>query len=329
MKNFFFIVGMVVCTMAYAETNGDAQKALKNGAIGRYVYTIVDDAGLAVSNASAHVWFKSYGRPQDCADWVVETNSNGMFEVEHRFNEKFSVGIDKDGYYHAHDEINYLTLAELPVKDGKWQPFGQRRTAVLKRILKPHDMLGPSRTLQRKISVYDRWLGFDLEKADFLPPIGDGRDTDMLIRFRKEGQMPYEWSIGMDVTFTNHPYAGAYRLKKDRFSDMKSPYYVDTNATYLTTFSFRFSRTRGARPVTEKLDADELLVFRTRTKIDSEGRLLSARYGKIYGPWHFEDAGGMRISKVFMNGVDDDINLEDEETARRTRRAYRKNGIHK
>ena len=38
---------------------------------------------------------------------------------------------------------------------------------------------------------------------------------------------------------------------------------------------------------------------------------MSARYGKLYGPWHFEDAGGFRIHKVFLNRNDNDVNLED------------------
>ena len=296
---------------AFAELTEDAKLAVRNGAFGKYVYRVVDDEGNAVSNAQAHVWFRSYGRPQDRADWVVETDANGMFEAEHRFNEKFSVGIDKEGYYHTHDEINYLAMTTLPIKDGKWQPYGETRTVVLKRIMKPHAMLGPDCPPQRKIKAYDKWLGFDLEKGDFLPPMGNGADADMLVRFRLNGQMPHDWSMAMDVSFTNQPYAGAHRLKQDTWSDMKSTYCADTNATYQTDFSFKYCHKKGVCPYSDKLENDEYMVFRVRTKVDCDGNLISARYGKLYGPWNFEDAGGSQIQKVFLNKADNDANLED------------------
>ena len=296
----------------YAAMTADGESALRNGALGRYVYRVVDDGGIPVSNASAHVWFRSYGRPQDKADWVVQTDTNGMFAAEHSFNEQFSVGIDKEGYYHTHVEINYLSMTELPVKDGKWQPYGETRTVVLKQIRQPQDMLGVDCPPQRKIRIYDEWLGVDLAKGDFVPPVGNGCEPDMLVRFHLAGEMPYDWSIRMDVSFTHSPYAGAYRLKMDNWSDMKSVYQADTNATYLSELSFRYAREKGKRtPNMEKLGKDEYLVFRTRTKVDGGGKLLSARDGKLYGPWHFEDAGGFRIHKVFLNRNDNDVNLED------------------
>lgn len=317
---------LVLACLAIANTvfgmTADAESAIRNGAIGKYIYRVVDDEGTPVGNASAHVWFSSYGRPQDNANWVVKTDTNGMFSAEHRFNEAFNVGISKEGYYKTSDEINYLAMMALPVKDGKWQPYGETRTVVLKRILHPHEMLGPKRTPQRKRSIYDKWLDFDLEKGDFLPPVGNGSCSDMLVRFRLKGQMPEDWSVAMDVSFTNHPHAGAYRLKKDAWSDMKSAYCADTNAVYSPGFSFAYHHEKGVYPFSEKLGKDEYMVFRTRTKVDREGRLISARYGKLYGPWDFEDAGGSRIYKVFLNARDNDVNLEDTwtiETAKKYR----------
>lgn len=323
MKNSILILILISSIFSFAGTNGERRTALKDGAMGRYVYTVVDDMGQPVAGAQAHVWFKSYGRPQDNSDWVVETDTNGMFMAEHRFNEKMNLSVFKEGYYRSREEINYLAMPELPVKDGKWQPYGEGRKIVLKRILNPHPMLGPVRPPQRKITIFDEWLGFDLERCDFLPPMGVGKEKDVLIRFRSQDVSRNDWLIAMDVSFTNHPYAGAYRLKKDTMSEMCSVYQADTNAVYETEFSFRVSRVNGASPCEVKLQSDEYLVFRTRTNVDKEGRLLSARYGKLYGPWHFEDAGGSRIAKSFMNALDNDIDLEDMRTLENSRRIRR------
>ena len=68
---------------------------------------------------------------------------------------------------------------------------------------------------------------------------------------------------------------------------------------------------------------DEYMVFRTRPKVGGEGRLISARYGKLYGPWDFEDAGGTRIYSVFLNVRDGDVNLEDIRTVEAAKKNFR------
>ena len=136
-----------------------------------------------------------------------------------------------------------------------------------------------------------------------------------------------DFKTTMEVSFTNNPYAGAYLLKKDKYSEMKSVYNADTNAVYQTFFRFVYERhpvviekpirhVSGMNENDTRLDADSYLVFRTRTEVDPEGRLISAHYGKIYGVWEF--FGGMRAANVQFNQNPNDTNLEDEETTQRT-----------
>lgn len=315
----FFLVGVVVLP-----SFGIDMETYMRGAKAKIVYRVVDDEGESVPKAVAHVWFRSDHPKLDIKEWVVETDANGEFVAECHTNERVSIGVDKEGYYHSFDRVTFRSKTSgYEVKDGKWQPYGETRTVVLKRMRNPHEMLGSDSSPQRKITMYDKWLGFDLEKGDFLPPMGVGTEADMLVRFRLNGRMPRDWSIMMDVSFTNTPYAGARRLKKDGWSDMKSSYCADTNAVYQTNFTFKYCHEKGVHPYSDKLDQDEYMIFRTRTKVDRDGKLVSARYGKLYGPWHFEDAGGSQIYKVFMNAKDNDINLEDMwtiETARKYRR---------
>ena len=98
-KNPICILALIVSIVLYAGANGEMRATLRNGAKGKYIYTVVNDAGQPVVGVCAHVWFTSYGRPQDKADWIVETDTNGMFTVEHRFNEKFSVVRELQGYW--------------------------------------------------------------------------------------------------------------------------------------------------------------------------------------------------------------------------------------
>ena len=114
----------------------------------------------------------------------------------------------------------------------------------------------------------------------------------------------------MEVSFTNMPYAGAYEKKKDIFSDFKNDYHADTNANYLQMFTYSFDRNPQERPVVVELGEDEYLVFRTRTKTDEKGQLMSANYGVLYGQWQFVGPGGMKIPFLVFNPNPNDRNLE-------------------
>ncbi|MDD6030566.1 MAG: hypothetical protein PUE68_07080 [Kiritimatiellae bacterium] len=297
--------------------------ALSNGAMAKYAYRVLDDEAVPVAHATAHVSFKSYGRPQDDADWIVQTDRTGCFEVSHRVNERFTVEITKPGYYATFDEIFYLGMrSPLPVKDGKWQPYGAVKMVTLKKIRNPCRMaVGTSRTSFR-IPAYDQWIGFDLHDFAFTTPYGNGAEQDVLLRFHLERSGKESCLATMDVCFTNHPFAGAYELKKDVSSEMKGPYRALEHYPYKSTFHYAYERHPGKPPVHRELDQTGLLVFRTRTKVDGHGQLVSAHYGKICGRWSFVGPKGMNLDYCCFNPVPNDLNLEDCETISTIRRDH-------
>jgi len=312
----------LLCANTSVCVANDVSCALRNGALGKYTYRVVDDEGNAVSNAQAHVWFKSYGRPQDKADWIVETDTNGMFTAEHRFNEKFSVGIDKEGYYHSYDTINYLSMPSLPVKDGKWQPYGELRTLTLKRIRNPRKMNGAESYVDFKIPAYDVWVGFDFDENQFVSPYGKGKFSDVLLRFSLTSKSRNDYHMSMEVSFTNQVFAGAYVLKQDSQSEMKSVYSADPGAPFVQSLVYRYDRPVQNSNLLEKLTEDKYMVFRSRTVVDENGHLISARYGKIYGPWHYVGPRGMSIRSVCFNPMPNDTNLEDARTVEDNERKW-------
>ena len=321
MKSFWItlvlLVGLLVGIL-YGSVQDDDRRTIRNGAEAKYIYRVVDDEGNPVVDANAHVWFRSYGRKWDNADWTVKTDAKGMFTAAHRLNERFSVNVDKEGYYDSYDGIFYFGMETLPVKDGKWQPYGEERTIVLKKIRKPVTLLMKDGRTDFNVPAYDTWIGFDFEDYDFLPPHGKGRTSDVLFRFHLSRPTHDEYHMSMEVSFTNNPFAGAYVLKKDP-SLLESVYRADTNAVYRQIFSYTYDRLPGKGTVIDELGEDRYLVFRTRTRIDRDGRLVSAHYGKLYGRWHFVGSRGMSIDQFFFNPVSNDTNLEDVEAARKAR----------
>ncbi len=308
------LVAVFLALNVQALVNASLKDAYLNGADAKIIYRVVDDEGVPVEGARAHIWFRTTNPRLIIDDWVVNTDSNGMFTAAHRTNDRLSCGIDKDGYYHTFDRVTFSDPRTYPlVTDGKWQPFGNTKTVILKKIRNPERLVCWNRTRKHLIPSYDMWLAFDLERCQFVAPYGEGKDADVLLRFTMNTSSRKDYHMKMEVSFTNMPYAGAYQKKKDGFSDFKSDYHADTNANYLQTFMYSFDRNPQKRPVVEELGEDEYLVFRTRTKIDGEGRLMSANYGVIHGQWQFVGPGGMKIPFLVFNPTPNDTNLEPKQ----------------
>ena len=205
-------------------------------------------------------------------------------------------------------------------------PYGERRTVVLKKIKNPAPLIHSKSTCPKPPGL-DEWYGYDIERRMWVRPFGDGVHSDMLIRISIEAKNKInDFKTVMEVSFTNNPHAGAYVMKKDDFSEMKSVYCADTNAFYQSSFKFIhekhpvmtqtqfFKYVSGAQKIDTRLDDNSYIVFRTRTKVDDNGELVSSHYGKIYGLWQFY--GGIRAANVQFNPTPNDPNLEDEETAK-------------
>ncbi len=308
---------IIVLAIAFAVLNVQAvvdaslKEAYLKGADAKIIYRVVDDEGLPVEGATAHIWFRTTYPKLIVDDWTVNTDSNGVFIAKYKTNDRVSCGIDKEGYYHTFDRITFSDPLIYPLATGgKWQPYGETKTLVLKKIRNPVELCHLNRTKKYSIPAYDTWFAFDFEQCQFLAPYGVGKNSDVLLRFTLNNPSRGDYHMKMEVSFTNMPYAGAYTMKKNDFSDFKSVYHADTNAIYNQSFVYSFDRDPQKRPAVVELGEDEYLVFRTRTKVDEKGLLISANYGVLYGPWAFVGPGGMKISFLAFNPTPNDTNLE-------------------
>ena len=199
-----------------------------------------------------------------------------------------------------------------------------RNTQLCSKKLSPRRAAFHDERTSFKVPVYDEWIGFDCEKYDFVSPYGQGVKDDMLLRFALNNPNVDDYHMTMEVSFTNNLYAGAYEMERTKTSEFESVYHADTNAVYRQSFRYRFDQSPVKVPeYTTQLNSDRYLVFRTRTKVDSEGRLVSAMYGKIYGNWNFVGPGGMSMSQFVFNPRPNDTNLEDEHTVEYSRKCQR------
>lgn len=305
----------------YEAIKPEVREAQRKGAEAKIVYRVVDDEGMPITNTIVHgIWQNDYPRKIWKKKYV--TDKDGVFVAEQKIGGKFGCVVKKEGFYSSCDAVDFHWRKGVsPVlKDGKWQPYGERRTLVVKRIKNP---IESSRLWYTVINVpsTNMWMGLDLESFKWVKPFGDGVHADILLRFNSEPINRYtvNWAT-MEISFTNNLHGGFYVKKKDFYSEMKSEYCVDTNAVFNTGTIYRIGRDGKDDNI---LDKNHYMVFRTRTKVDEKGNLISAHYGKIYGRWGIW--GGTRAQLIFFNTNLNDINIEDLDAATRVR--LKQNGL--
>lgn len=306
---------IVVPCFVVAETDDAFRDAVYNGAMAKIVCRVVDDDGVPVSNAVVHVWFSSYARPCDDVDWLADTDSNGYFIAQHRTNEQVSWLVKKDGYYQTYGKIQFRErkIEGSRVVDGKWQPYGETRTVVLKKIKNPGVITVPKCLIRVEsiIPKYGEWIPFDLERFDWAAPYGGGSYDDVLLRFRRRDTGRWnDFTYEMDVSFTNHPYAGVVKMKKDSSSDFVTVYNADPSANYIPSLNYFLERTGNGGSRFSVLEKDSYLIFRTRTSVDEKGRLKTAHYGTILGEW-MPGKNYMSLADGCFNCNPNDTNIED------------------
>lgn len=311
------VAGLACCAQARK-----AYPCYVDGAFAKVNIRVVDQDGQPVPDAKIWGGFTTGSRVDDYTLVDGLTNTNGELTVEGKCSEFLRFDVRKEGYYCTKETISFnRSKAALIVVDGKWQPYGETRTVVLKKILNPIQ-IGEFERCSIPIPVYDKWVGYDFEKKQWLPPYGGGKCSDVLLKFgRVLIHRQFDYKMTMEVSFTNNPYAGFYQMKEDVFSERKTAYQADPNANFSVGRSYVQERHPNAPRTDNRLDNDSYLIFRTRTRIDEKGRLISAHYGIIRGRWSFFSS--MLSGGFLFNPTPNDTNLEDAETARRSRLAYR------
>ena len=323
---FALAVCILVFSAVAAELDMNLLKAIGNdrtrwaahshGAETRECFRVVDSGGKPVTNANVRCAFKVGVGASGLQDVYGVTDTNGLCTINGMCKAYMDYSVAKDGYYCSHGKVDYMETTRVPaVIGGKWQPYGETRMVVLKKVKNPYAVkVFNEKSHRRNIPVFGEWVGFDLEDGDFLPPYGSGRHEDVSLRFKSDvRKRRIDYTYVMDVCFTNNPYGGAYIMKEDACSDLKTEYLADTNANYRSVWSFATESIADLPVKYSYLDHDSYLVFRTRTRVDENGRLVGAHYGKVRGIWRSTQKE-MLLNDGCFNPVENEPNIEGDQT---------------
>ena len=290
----------------------EVEHAMAYGAKAKICLKVSDDMGLPVSNASVRTYFDMLPDPHSV---YGKTDTNGICVVEGKTNgNKVEFFVDKDGYYGTRRSITYIQMnAEHDVKDGKWQPYGDVETIILRDIRNPIDMPHEFFWRFKYTKEINTWIGYDIKENDFVAPAGKGKFADFEVYIDWNGEwLPTYTGMSVKIRFTE-PFGGYYACEVNEESAFTGPYAALPGSIRLTEAEFServFDN--GRRREQKHFDHAKCWVVRSRCKVSPDDKLVAANYSVIYDVVFTCKKGGLGgfcITYVF-NPTPNDTNLE-------------------
>jgi len=303
------LISCLLCTRNLSASSPEVEKARQHGAQGQVTLCITDSTGKPVEKAQLSVAFF----PSDSsADFVIsegQTDTNGLYVATGKTIHSMNFTVTKEGYYTTEGQYWFLRQSDVGVQNNRWQPWNPTNKVVLKEHRNPLPMY--AKNIDTSIPDHDRPTGFDLEFGDWVAPYGKGKQADLLITYNAKIEDVLIFSNQLIIACSAR-LGGLQRTRKEIESSFLSAYEAPNNG-YQPQMALAINRTKNNIITREEFGDKEYLIFRIRTVLDEKGNIVSAQYGKIYGPIEYgrvdENHGGVRFT-YYLNPTPNDRNLE-------------------
>lgn len=267
-----------------------------------------DEQGVPLVGARVSMAF-TIPKPKDfgTADLFVKgmTDTGGLFSAESESMGMLGFSIDYDGFYQSGSGYEFTSRSKLL---NRWEPWNPIVVVMLKKKHNPVPMYDNHRT-SYNVPKLDTPIGFDLEKEDWVPPYGKGSVSDFIINFNVVDRAYTDYECGFTLAFSNpHDGIQEYIFDTKDQSSFKWPFEAPDSG-YSPTLSKRKTMTpaQGYKS-DEKKDVNYL--FRVRTKVDQNGNIIEAKYGKLVGEFGF--VPNKQVTFRYIFNPDGTRNLEED-----------------
>ena len=229
---------------------------------------------------------------------------------------------EKEGFYRVDGILTRFTnMTEFVFK--KWLPYDEVQTVTLQKVGKKIPLFVkeayPKRN-QDLTTASDRKFCYDLVKGDWMPPFGKGEQTD--IEFKLLPREDFGMGMGpsgipdpafrdtIQVEFVGND-NGIVKVLPPPGAVLKVRMAPEDG--YRNKFNIWFGQTKTMQDDTN-IDKNACHAFRIRTIKDSQGEIVSALYGKIYGDFRISYRYYLIPTGVsftyYLNLTPNDRNLE-------------------
>jgi len=271
---------------------------------------VVDETGNAIKGVDVHISFEVAKAPRE--GWGTKnfgvkgvSDEEGFFTGEASASSRIGVTVRKEGYYLSRQLYEFTSSSKLL---NRWEPWNPTVEVVMKKKRNPVAMYQKN-TSKTKIPVFDTPIGFDLEKGDWMAPYGKGIISDFIFTFHAVDRAYTDYECSFTLTFSNE----ADGLQEYFFDSKEQSYYKWPFEAHESGYENKIYKEKSIAPgkgykSNEKKNVNYL--FRVRTKIDKDGKIVDAKYGKIEGEFGFDVIGNVRFLYYF--NPDGTRNLEED-----------------
>ena len=250
------------------------------------------------------------GKPvADAAVAVLGFNreSEGMTDRDGRFTAKFrnvmsgvDIVVKKRGYYSISRYIHDFTGGDV---DGRWQPWNPELNFLLAKKRNPVVLL-EREVRGLKIPLRDQPVGYDLVVGDWVAPAGKGLVSDFILLAHTTIKNGNSTTNRLDLMFSN-PSDGLIRTNihwRNDYTLRLPPLAPETG--YSNKWELYLNETKdpgtGIVEAQANWSQDDNYYFRVRSKLDVNGGIQSAIYGKIYRGIHYDQGDSYELPGVLF-----------------------------
>jgi hypothetical protein len=261
---------------------------------------VYNEDGTPVSNADVKVDYVDGGSLKTVEG---KTNQNGIFisqgeEVTHRVE----LFVTKDGYYPSKFRHRYANALSNKA-EGLFKLTLRKKGVPAPMYAKRVDMIFPT---------VGNEYGFDLEKGDWVQPHGQGKKNDIFFlvekkvtdRFNRQSRLKVRFGSDHDGILIDESLVSGSVYQQEKMADPEAVFGQE----------IEIHRVRSSNKMNYPAPKHNY-VFRARSKMNKQGDLMSANYGRILGGIYLatgytqEDGCAVRFT-YFYNPKSNDFNLE-------------------
>ncbi|QBG46695.1 hypothetical protein EGM51_04510 [Verrucomicrobia bacterium S94] len=245
------------------------------------------ETGTPITNAWVRTGFKERADPWGAGvgkstrvQKQVDSDGVALFKGN-TISEERGGRVFADGYYSHGFGMKYSYNIAL----NRWEPWNPTFEVKMRPKKNPVPMYHREGHWSAfKVPEYEKLLGYDLEKQDFVSPHGKGSKADLFFEFKRDFKNSQNYDVSCRLTFPNeHDGIQEYYFDEAIQSSFKWPYLAPTN-NYQPTVEWHSTRS-NAGAISNNFKENVNYIFRVRTQVDDEGNITSACYGKISGPF--------------------------------------------
>lgn len=253
----------------------------------KFEVQVMDETNKPMKGVEVAAWFNRKGEnsPLDSYKVIGATDADGFVELQGETTwYQTSVSAESKGFYKSMKHGHWTVKRN----GDRWEPWPVEVDLVMKKIRNPQPMYVAKFDNQKWLAFPEKKLGpfgFDLMEADWVFPHGKGKIADFMLEAQKEndadtGIMP-KGNVVLKFSSAND---GIFSVADSGGSKLQGPSAVPENQEFSREWKFENHKPATGNNKTLSNDfSDEIYIFRIRSRVDSEGNITSAHYGKIAG----------------------------------------------